>query len=161
MRNLQNEFVSGTSRILSVCKSHSKACHRGFASSRMVRMYESIIEAMKAIAQNSTEELRQLKLTIPASLVVFDNLNISRQSQRYQQFHNQSRMLNYTIVYVTYNPETRLRRYLIRSDVDISKIQKIISADIVPTPQMKQIWAQTARVSFNQTMLRYCGPTMK
>jgi tRNA uridine 5-carbamoylmethylation protein Kti12 len=96
---------------------------------------QEIIEAMKA-AQNTAEELRQLKLTVPAPIVVFDNLNVYA-GVKYQQLHNQPRMLNYTVVYLACNPETQLRRCLIRSDVDLSKIQQITSVDIIPTPQMK------------------------
>ena len=90
---------------------------------------------------------------------MFDNLNVYA-GVKYQQLHNQPKMLNYTVVYLACNPETQLRRRLIRSDVDISKIQQIVSDDIIPTPQMKQIWTQAAHASFNQTMLRYCGPAM-
>ena len=78
--------------------------------------YESIIQATKAMTEDTSEQLRNWKFHVPATFAVFDNLNYYSRT-RDQRLHNQPGLLNYTACYVAYNPQTRLKRQLLNSDV--------------------------------------------
>src|SRR5579859_4918924 len=122
--------------------------------------YESIILATRAMAKDSAEQLRkQWKFHVPAPFSVFDNLNYYARV-RDQGLHNQPKLLNYTCSYVAYNPQTRLKRQLLNSDVLLQKVDDLTNFDIMPTIDMKTRWAKAARASINTTLFRYLKTAM-
>jgi hypothetical protein len=122
--------------------------------------YESIIRATKAMAEDSAEQLRtQWKFHVPAPFTVYDNLNYYSRA-RDQSLHNQPKMLNYTACYIAYNPETRLKRMLLNTDILWQKVDDLTNFDIMPTIAMKNRWADAARASINATLFRYLRKDM-
>src|SRR5277367_3499954 len=122
--------------------------------------YESIIQATRAMAEDSAEQLRtQWKFHIPAPFSVYDNLNYYARV-RDQSLHNQPKMHNYTACYVAYNPQTRLKRMLLNSDILWQKVDELTNFDIMPTIAMKTRWADAARASINATLFRYLRKDM-
>jgi len=123
--------------------------------------YESIIEATRAMAASTSEQLQKWKFQVPAPFAVFDNLNYYSRV-RDQALHNQPKMLNYTVCYVARNPQTRLDRLLLNVDVHWQKVDGLTNFDVMPTSDMTTRWAKAARASINTTLFRYLrGPMIK
>lgn len=121
--------------------------------------YESIIEATRAMAASTSKQLQKWKFQVPAPFGVFDNLNYYSRV-RDQALHNQPKMLNYTVCYVARNPQTRLKRLLLNTDVLWQKVDGLTNFDIMPTSDMKTRWAKAARASINTTLFRYLRSAM-
>ena len=121
--------------------------------------YESIINATRAMATSASRKLRTWKFQVPAPFAVFDNLNYYFRV-RDQGLHNQSEMLNYTVCYVARNPETRLTRQLLNTDVLWQLVDGLTNFDIMPTEGMKARWTDAARASINTTLFHYLRPAM-
>jgi hypothetical protein len=122
--------------------------------------YDSIIAAMRSMAEDSAVQLQNWKDHIPAPIVVYDNLNYYAR-KRDQRLHNQADMLNYTACYVAYNPATRLNRRLLRTDIQWHKFHDLTTFDIIPTVEMTKRWENASRASLNKPLSRYLGAEMR
>jgi hypothetical protein len=61
---------------------------------------------------------------------------------------------------ITYNPQTRLKRQLLDTDILWQKVDDLTNFDIMSTIDMKTRWADAARASINTTLLRYLQSVM-
>jgi hypothetical protein len=117
--------------------------------------YESVMDALEAISEDCTRELKRIAATKPAMFVSFDNLNFYAKVQDQRVDNSHHGIINYTAGYVAMNRNATAKEMFSKRDLDYSALQKIEAMDFIPTAVNDTQWKRAFESAIYNTTTQH------